>query len=283
MKKLLLLLSLTTISVSASSASVADHLGLQMYSLRATTKEKGMDAALDQAKSFGFKYIEGGAPQKGTTIEQAKKDLESRGLKMVSAGFGYEKLGSDLANCVEQAKQLGVEFVMISWIPHQGDVFTEAEAIKAVQDFNNWGAAFKAAGIQLVYHPHGYEFKPRADGSTLFDVIAQGTKADAVNFEMDVFWATHGGQDPVKLLTKYPDRFKMMHVKDIRKGAPTGIYTGHAPETDDVPVGTGQVDWPTLLRKAQEVGVKWYFIEDESSAPLKNIPESVSYIKSLGL
>ncbi|HEU5080405.1 MAG TPA: sugar phosphate isomerase/epimerase [Opitutaceae bacterium] len=280
MKKIILLLSLTAFS---ASASVIDHLGLQMYSLRVTAKEKEMNAALDQAKDFGFKYIEGGAPQKGTTIEQAKADLASRGLKMVSAGFGYEKLSSDLAGCVEQAKELGVEFVMISWIPHEGDTFTEAQAEKAVKDFNKWGAAFKAAGIQLVYHPHGYEFKPRPDGSTLFDVIAQGTKADVFNFEMDVFWATHGGQDPVKLLTKYPDRFKMMHVKDIRKGAPTGIYTGHAPETDDVPVGTGQVDWPTLLRKAQEVGVKWYFIEDESPTPLKNIPESVAYLKSLGI
>jgi sugar phosphate isomerase/epimerase len=98
---------------------------------------------------------------------------------------------------------------------------------------------------------------------------------------MDVFWATHGGQDPVKLLAQYPDRWKMMHVKDIRKGAPIGIYTGRAPATDDVPVGTGQVDWPAVFKEAQKVGVEWYFIEDESVAPLDDIPLSVAYVKSL--
>jgi sugar phosphate isomerase/epimerase len=82
-------------------------------------------------------------------------------------------------------------------------------------------------------------------------------------------------------MKKYPDRWRLMHVKDIRKGAPTGIYTGHAPGTDDVPVGTGQVDWPSVLKEAQAVGVAWYFIEDESPTPLDNIPKSVAYLKSL--
>jgi sugar phosphate isomerase/epimerase len=73
----------------------------------------------------------------------------------------------------------------------------------------------------------------------------------------------------------------MMHVKDIRKGAPTGLYSGHAPATDDVAVGSGQVDWPAVFRQAQAVGVRWYFIEDESVTPLVNIPQSVAYIRSL--
>jgi sugar phosphate isomerase/epimerase len=74
-----------------------------------------------------------------------------------------------------------------------------------------------------------------------------------------------------------------MHVKDIRKGAPTGIYTGHAPATDEVAVGSGQVDWPAVLREAQSHGVAWYFIEDESKTPQVNIPQSMAYVKSLGI
>jgi len=74
-----------------------------------------------------------------------------------------------------------------------------------------------------------------------------------------------------------------MHVKDIRKGAPTGIYTGHAPATDDVPVGSGQVNWRSVLAEAKADGVQWYFIEDESTTPLENIPQSVAYLKSLGM
>jgi sugar phosphate isomerase/epimerase len=75
----------------------------------------------------------------------------------------------------------------------------------------------------------------------------------------------------------------MMHVKDIRKGAATGIYTGHAPATDDVSVGSGQVDWPAVLKEGQAIGIQWYFIEDESDTPYINIPQSVAYLKSLGL
>jgi sugar phosphate isomerase/epimerase len=271
-------------AATASAATVNDHLGLQMYSLRATYAKDGWRAAMDQAKAFGFKYIEGGGPPKGVTLEAYKADLAALHLDLVSAGAQYERLGKDLAGSVEQIKGLGVKYAMIAWIPHSDtDGFTEAEAKQAINDFNTWGAAFRAAGISLVYHPHGYEFKPLPDGSTLFDMIAKGTDPKDINFEMDVFWVTHGGQDPVQLLAKYPDRWKMMHVKDIRKGAATGIYTGHAPSSDDVAVGSGQVDWPAVFKEAKAVGVKWYFIEDESDTPMVNIPKSVAYIRSLGL
>jgi len=271
------------LAATAWAGPVADHLGLQMYSLREMLKEKGLPAALDQTKAFGLTAIEGSASTKGTTVEETKTAIDQRGMTLVAAGMGYDQLEKDLVGSVAQAKVAGVQYVSVTWIPHHGDDFTEAEATKAATDFNRWGAAFKKAGITFVYHPHGYEFRPRADGQNLFDLIVHQTEPSDVNFEMDVFWVTHGGQDPVKLLTKYPTRWRTMHVKDIRKGAPTGIYTGHAPATDDVAVGTGQIDWPAVLKKANEVGVQWYFIEDESTTPLKNIPQSIAYIRSLGL
>jgi len=277
-----LLLALLT-ATTASAFTVADHLGLQMYSLRVQLMKQGLLPALDQAKAFGFKYIEGGGGR-GITPDQFKADLTDRGLTLISAGADYGHLTKDLAGSVAQIKALGAQYAMIAWIPHSDtEGFTEAEARQAITDFNTWGAAFKAAGISLVYHPHGYEFRPLPDGTNLFDLIATKTDPSVINFEMDVFWVTHGGQDATKLLAKYPDRWKMMHVKDIRKGAPTGIYTGHAPATDDVPVGQGQVDWPSVLKEAQAIGVQWYFIEDESNTPMDNIPLSIAYIKSLGI
>jgi sugar phosphate isomerase/epimerase len=276
-----LLLALLT-AATASAFTVADRLGLQMYSLRVQWMQQGWRPALGQARAFGFTAIEGSLP-KDTTVEQFKADLTSRGQELVSAGYSYEALAKDIAGAVAQARALGVQYVMVAWIPHQDDTFTAEEAAKAVADFNAWGAAFKAAGIAFTYHPHGYEFRPLPGGGSLFDVMARGTNPQFVNFEMDVFWVTHGGQDPVKLMEEYPDRWRLMHVKDIRKGAPTGIYTGHAPATDDVPVGSGQVDWPSVFREAKAVGIQWFFIEDESVTPMQNIPLSVSYVKSLGL
>jgi sugar phosphate isomerase/epimerase len=276
--KTLLLALLSTAAVCASS--VTDHLGLQLYSLRVTTMQKGWRAALDETHALGFTYIEGGSPPKGVTVDEYKAQLAARGLTMVSAHYSYERLTKDVASAVAEAKALGVQYACVAWIPHTGDIFTMDEAQKAAADFNAWGAAFKGAGITFAYHPHGYEFRPRPDAGTLFDLIVQSTNPAFVSFELDVFWATHGGADPTQLMEKYPDRWRLMHVKDIRKGAPTGIYTGHAPGTDDVPVGTGQVDWPRVLKEAQAVGVAWYFIEDESPTPLDNIPKSVAYLKS---
>ncbi len=277
-----LMLALVT-AAAAQAAGVADHLGLQLYSLRVTAMQQGWRAELDQTKAFGLGYVEGGAPPKGLTEAQYTSELASRGLTMVSAGFGYEGLAKDVSAAVAQARALGVKFVMCAWIPHTGDMFTDADARKAAADFNAWGAAFKAAGITFTYHAHGYEFRPDGNGDTPFDVLARATNPGSVSFEMDVFWVTHGGQDPVRLMAKYPERWALMHVKDIRRGAPTGIFTGHAPATDDVAVGTGQVDWPAVFREARAVGVSYYFIEDESVTPLVNVPLSIAYVRSLGM
>lgn len=281
MKSLLLAL----LSASAACASnLTDRLGLQMYSLRVTSLQQGWRAGLDQAKALGFTVIEGGGPPKGVTVDAYKAELAARGLRLVSVGFPYERLAKDIAGAVAQARDLGAQYAAVAWIPHKDESpFTDDDARKAAGDFDAWGAAFRAAGITFAYHPHGYEFRPGANGDTPFDVLVRSTKPDCVSFELDVFWATHGGQDPAALLAKYPRRWRLMHVKDIRKGAPTGIYTGHAPGTDDVAVGTGQVDWPAVLREARTVGVAWYLIEDESPTPLQNIPQSLAYLRSLDL
>ncbi|HXQ80879.1 MAG TPA: sugar phosphate isomerase/epimerase [Opitutaceae bacterium] len=280
MKPLLLAL---LCAASAAASTVTDHLGLQMYSLRVQSMQQGWRAGLDQARALGFKVIEGGGPPKNVTVDAYRAELAARGLALVSAGFPYERLAKDIAGAVALARDLGVKYAAVAWIPHSdADPFTDADARKAAADFNAWGAAFKAAGITFAYHPHGYEFRPDVNGDTPFDVLVRSTNPQCVFFELDVFWATHGGQNPTALLAKYPGRWKLMHVKDIRKGAPTGIYTGHAPGTDDVPVGSGQVDWPSVLKEARSVGVEWYFIEDESPTPLQNIPQSIAYLKSLG-
>jgi sugar phosphate isomerase/epimerase len=100
---------------------------------------------------------------------------------------------------------------------------------------------------------------------------------------MDVFWIYHGGGDPVKLLNKYADRWVSLHVKDIRRAAPYGQPTGRAPDTDNVAVGSGQINWPAVIGTAGKIGVRYYFIEDETPAPLENIPASLAYLHQLKL
>ena len=256
-------------------------IGLQLYTLRESFKTD-VPGTLDKVKALGFVEIEGGGDY-GLGIERFNALLQERGLKMVSAGFGYDSLKRDVGSAVRRAQSFGVKFVMCAWIPHAESGFTEADVRRAAADFNAWGAAFKAAGITFTYHPHGYEFLPLKDGGgrTHFDLLVQETKPEFVSFEMDVFWVTHPGLDPAKLLAQYPNRWALMHLKDLRRGAPTGIHTGHAPSSADVPLGTGQVNWPAVLKQAAAVGVKHYFIEDESVAPLEALPVSLKYLQGV--
>src|SRR5207249_11348730 len=125
-----------------------------------------------------------------------------------------------------------------------------------------------------------YEFQPYGHG-TLFDLLMAETKPNFVRYEMDVFWIVHPGQDPVKLLQKYGKRFELMHVKDMKKGTPTGLLTGHSDVTNDVALGTGIMDWPAILRAAKKAGVKWYFIEDESPTSVEQIPRSLRFLEQV--
>ena len=98
---------------------------------------------------------------------------------------------------------------------------------------------------------------------------------------MDVFWVVHPGADPVRYLAKYPGRWQLMHLKDIQKGVRTGVFTGHAPNEQCVPLGTGQIAWPALLEAAAKNGVRHYFIEDEHPNAAGQIPQSLEYLQSL--
>src|SRR5208337_5366935 len=136
--------------------------------------------------------------------------------KAVSAHFGYELLDGDLANVIAQAKALGVEYIAVPVIPHQILHFTPEDARRAAAKFNAWAAVIHANGLKFAYHTHGYEFQPGRNGEIPFDVLVHSTRPDLVSFEMDVFWVAHAGVDPVALLRRYPGRWRMLHLKDLR-------------------------------------------------------------------
>ncbi len=282
MKRFLLswLLMITAAAIGADSpaGSFPGAAGLQLYSLRELFK-KDVPGTLDLVKSLGFSEVET-ASTHGLPPEQYRAMLAERGLKPVSGHFQYEPLTKDVAAAVREAKALGLSFAVCPWIAHEIGNFNEEACRRAAADFNRWGEEFAKAGIKFAYHPHGYEFAPHGEG-TLFDLLAHETKAEFVSFEMDVFWVVHPGKDPVKLLQKYPGRWALMHLKDIRKDARTGIYTGKAPLTDSVPIGAGMVDWPAVLREAGRAGVKHYFIEDEAPTAAEQIPQSLKYLAGL--
>jgi sugar phosphate isomerase/epimerase len=259
---------------SDTKGSFKGPIGLQLYSLRAQFA-KDVPGTLDIVKGFGIKYAEL-AGTYGESPEKFKEALQQRGIQPISGHFPYEKYRDSVESIVSEAKALGLKYAGCAWVPHTG-AFTEKQCRETAAVFNKAGEALGKEGIKFFYHTHGYEFEPHGDG-TLFDLLMSETDPKKVTYEMDVFWVVHPGQDPVKLLHKYSNRWELMHLKDMRKGIPTGLLTGSSPVTNDVTIGTGQIDIPAVLKAAQAVGVKWYFLEDESPISEEQIPQSLKYL-----
>ncbi|MSU24112.1 MAG: sugar phosphate isomerase/epimerase [Opitutus sp.] len=285
MKKLLyasLCLSIVTAAVHA--VDFRDHLGLQLYSLRAQTAAS-TTGALDLAKSYGIKEVEV-AGTGSLNPEQFAAELKSRGFVPVSGHFGYALFEKDIAAVIRDAKTLGLKFVIVPYPPVSKDKpFSEEMAHAMAAKFNEWGATCKKAGLRFGYHPHGLEFRPAAagNGEVMFDILVRETKADLVTYQMDVYWAFITGTDPAKLLAKYPTRFSMLHIKDMLKDFARGTHTGGSPPTAKVTVGEGQINWTEILTAAQKIGVQHYFLEDETTTPLRSIPDSFQYLRALKL
>lgn len=250
--------------------------GVQAYTFRRSFPN-GVEATLDTIKSMGITEIEGGGGRMAP--EEFKKLCNDRGISIPSTGTSYEALVKDPQAAANTAKALGATYLMVAWIPHQKSNFNLDNAKKAVEDFNKAGKVLKENGITFCYHVHGYEFQPHEKG-TLMDYLIVNTNPEYVSFEMDILWTHFGGGDPVALLKKYGNRWKLLHVKDLKKGTPKDLSGGTSTD-NDVALGTGEIDIPNIIKEAKKIGIKHYFIEDESSRIITQVPQSIAYLKSL--
>jgi len=260
-----------------TSASFKGPVGLQLYSLRDTFKNN-VPLGLQLTQNFGFVEVEL-AETYGLKPAQLRERLQWHGLKPIGGFWPYERWEKDPAAVVQEAKELGLPYAGCAWIPHKAP-FDEAACRRAAAVFNKAGQIAAAQGIRFYYHNHGYEFVPHGNG-TLFDLLMKETRPELVAFQMDIFWTVHPGQDPVELLRRYANRWELLHIKDMRKGVATGKLTGAEDVRTNVPLGTGQIDLPKVLRAAQEIGIKHYFIEDESPSVRQQIPQSLRFLEAL--
>ena len=263
---------------AGTGKSFKGPVGLQLYSLRGDFTAKGIPATLDKVAAYGIKNVE-----LYTTFNHQpavfRKMLEQRGLKAVSSHFPFGRLKKDVKGVVADAKALGIKYAGCAWAAHKGDWDLE-ETKEAARVFNKVGKALAKEGITFFYHLHGFEFQPHGK-DTLADELIRLCNKDYVSFQMDVLWIVFPGEDPAKFLRKYPDRWKLMHVKDLKQGVETGSLAGKTDVKNDVTIGTGQVDWPEVLAAAQEVGIEQYFLEDESPWAGDQIAKSLKYLEKV--
>ena len=252
-------------------------VGVQAYSFR-NYFPKDIPGTLDRIQAMGIKEIEGDSGKMPAAMY--KKLCDARGIRIPSTGAQFKELAEDPMSIVTKAKTLGAKYVMCAWIPHGAlGSFNIADANKAIEVFNAAGKVLKENGLTFCYHPHGYEFKSYGNG-TLLNHIIENTNSEYVSFEMDTYWIQFGGGDPVALLKKYSSRWKLLHLKDMKKGTVKNL-TGNSNVENNVPLGTGEIDMVGILKEARNIGIAHYFIEDESSSVVAQVPKSIAYLKSL--
>jgi sugar phosphate isomerase/epimerase len=251
-------------------------VGLELYSLRDDMK-RDVPGTLERVRQMGFDHVE--VPSLyGLSAMEFRRALDHAGLKATAFVAPYDELKNNLAAVQGNLETLGARWALLPWIAH-GDKFERADADRASRDMNAWSKVLNGAGYRFAYHVHGYEFQPTAQG-TLLDVMAQATDPETVKFQLDTFWIVWPGQDCVALMKRYPTRFRLLHLKDMRKGV-TGDLSGQAPVDLSVALGDGVVPWKRVLAVAREQHVEDYFIEDESTKAAEQIPLSLAYLRKM--
>jgi sugar phosphate isomerase/epimerase len=277
-----------TVSVGSPAASAsADNvrriraqgppIGVQLWTFREQAKTDPA-AMLKMARAMGISHVET-AGLYNMTAAQLASALGAAGLRATSMHVGYDDLKKNPDVVIANAKALGAKYVGLAWYPHQG-AFKESDARQAIADFNSFGKTMKDAGLTFFYHNHGYEPVPYGNG-TLYDLIVRETDPNLVKFELDVLWAYLPGVDPAAMIRKYPGRFRLMHIKDMKPGVARGSMSGGLPAEQQAVIGQGQVNWPDLLSAAEKDGLEYYYLEDETPDPVNNVPPSIAYLQSL--
>ncbi|MDJ1469336.1 sugar phosphate isomerase/epimerase family protein [Xanthocytophaga flava] len=279
-KSLSFIVALFMVFLTVSSLTQAQSpVGVQLYSFREQFA-KDVKGTMQKVKDMGITYCEV-AGYYGMDAKSFKAILDEYGIKPTGTGAGFDQLADPekLKTVISEAKILGAKTVMCAWIPHNGTDFTIQDVEKAVKVFNEAGKTLAANGLSLLYHNHGYEFRSYKD-HYLMDEIITRTNPSYVNFEMDILWTQHPGHNPVAWMKKYPTRWKAMHVKDRKKGT-AGNQFGTMDVDNDMTLGEGDLNIADIIKQARQIGIKHFYIEDESPRSLEQVPHSIAFLKPM--
>ena len=277
-------------AVLAAEGAMLDHLGVALYTVR---DQMQADAAgtLKAIADLGYRYVETGLlPALGPALKAA-------GLKQASAyAPTYLVTGNRKAwtgagemlpesytwsQAIDEAKGQGLEYLVIVYLmkAERGglDVYKDLAARLAKA-----GEACRKAGLGLAYHPHAFEYE-MIDGVRPIELLLKETPKEALGLELDTFWSSIAGVDPVKMVQTYAGRVPLVHLKDKAKGTPVQYDEGKVPHEAFKETGRGEVDFGAFLPAAAKAGVKYYYVEQDYSAgsPLDSLRTSRQALAAL--
>jgi len=232
-------------------------IGVQLYTVR-NILQNDVPGTLAAIYKIGYRTVETFVAEYKMGAKELRQAIADAGLKAPSAHFGYD----DFDSRFDYAKELGVECVVCSSVP--GNVGNSADGFKRAADqYNKWGEKAKSLGLTFGFHDHDTEFK-EFDGVTGFDLLMQNTDPKLVQWQMDCYWVTQAGRDPVALLKKYGKRMQSLHLKDRLPNAPTSTDTGPGSQFF-TEVGEGTLDWPSIFRLAEQFNVPNMYVEQDKT------------------
>lgn len=253
-------------------------IGLELWTVRDYFAKEPLKT-LEKVAAIGYQLVEispVGAPA------DLDKDLRTARLVAPSGYFLMPKTIDDWKKSVEQAHGYGLNYIVVGDNPQ----LSAAAWRRRAEFFNRCGEVSLQAGIQFCYHAHYREFA-RIDGTTGYDILLRDCSPNLLQMEMDIFWVIYGGADPLYYWRRYPGRFPLLHIKDMRKG----IVIHHQEDPPPggpvpyVPIGTGRIDWPRIFAHVEEAGAKHIFVEqDRCTMPeFQAIKISYDYLRHLRL
>lgn len=246
--------------------------GIQLWTLR-EDMPKDPKGVLKQLADAGYKQIESFEGSKGMYWGMTNKEfaayLASLGMSIKSCHCDIEK---DFERKAAEAAEIGIDYLICPWKGPQKSI---DDFKRFAEQFNAKGEVCKKAGIRFAYHNHDYSFVS-LDGQLPQDVMMQGTDPALVYFQMDMYWVVTAGADPVEWLKKYPNRFKLCHIKDRTKGA----------EGKDASctLGTGSIDYKSILKKARKYGMQYFVVEQEKyegTTPIQSAVANAAYLRGV--
>ncbi len=244
-------------------------LGVQLYTLRAEMRSS-VEATLARVRDIGYREVEFWNYY-NRTPRQIRDALRAAGLRAPSAHVGLDALeGDQAARTFEAARIIGHRYLVVAWMPAEWRR-TLDDWRRVADRMNRVGEAARAAGLQYAYHNHDYEFRP-LEGRVPFDLLCEATDPRLVRIELDLFWITHGGADPLAFMQRWPGRVPMIHVKD------------RTAEGRMVDVGAGAMDWRAIFARRRQAGIRHYFVEhDEPPDPFASVRASYEYLSRLNV
>ena len=254
--------------------------GVQLYTVRSQIAQDAA-ATLKQIAAIGYAELEVLQP----TLQTVAPIAASLGLALTSVHLdGPDAKGEGgFELFLSGAKRLGLRYAVVPYI-RPAERPTDRPGFEAIAArLSRMARAASAAGLQLCYHNHAFEFGQDRDGTRWLDVLMRGTAEAGMQLELDVFWAAFAGADPVALLRQYRGRVALLHLKDKDPRARTSLVETAASPTDFVEVGAGTLDFPGILSAAREAGVQHYFVEQDQAAgdPVESLRKSYAYLTGL--